>query len=69
VRVSEDKMCTKDLCWSVGMVYDTRGLTGVSIASPRVDGVLQLSNPRVYKALRHKKHVSLISGIKDVILL
>jgi hypothetical protein len=33
---------TKDLCWSVGMVYDRRGLSRVSIASPGVDGVFQM---------------------------
>jgi hypothetical protein len=42
VRMSEDKVCTKDLCWSVGMVYDPRGLSGVSIVGPGVDGVLQM---------------------------
>jgi hypothetical protein len=32
----------KDLCWSVGMVYDPRGMQGVSLAGPEVDGVLQI---------------------------
>jgi hypothetical protein len=32
----------KDSCWSVGMVYDPRGLLGVSIIGPGVDEVLQL---------------------------
>jgi hypothetical protein len=32
----------KDLCWPVEMVYSPRGLPGVSIAGPRVDGVLQM---------------------------
>jgi hypothetical protein len=31
---------TKDLCGYVGMVFDPRGLLGVSIAYPGVDGVL-----------------------------
>jgi hypothetical protein len=30
---------TKDLCWSMGMIYDSRGLTGVSTAGPGVVGV------------------------------
>jgi hypothetical protein len=38
--MSEDKVRTKDSCWSVGMVYGSRGLTGVSTAGLGVDGVL-----------------------------
>jgi hypothetical protein len=33
---------TKDSCSFVGMVYDPRGLTGVSTTCPGVDGVLQI---------------------------
>jgi hypothetical protein len=33
---------TKDLCWSMGMIYDPRGLPGVSTAGLGVDGVLQM---------------------------
>jgi hypothetical protein len=33
---------TKDLCWSVGIIYDPRELPGVSIAGPGVGGVLQV---------------------------
>jgi hypothetical protein len=29
VRMSKDKVCTKDLCWSVGIIYDFRELTWV----------------------------------------
>jgi hypothetical protein len=29
--MSEDKVRTKDSCWSVGIVYDPRELLGVSI--------------------------------------
>jgi hypothetical protein len=35
-------VCTKDSCWSVGMIYDPRELTGVSTVSLGVDGVLQV---------------------------
>jgi hypothetical protein len=42
VRISEDKVRTKNSCWSVEIVYDPRGLLGVSIAGPRVDVVLHL---------------------------
>jgi hypothetical protein len=42
VRVSEDKVRTKDSCWSVRIVYDPRGLSGVSTTGTRVDGVLQM---------------------------
>jgi hypothetical protein len=40
--MSEDKVHTKDLCWSLGTVYDLRGLPGVSTDGPGVDGVLQM---------------------------
>jgi hypothetical protein len=33
VCMSEDKVCTKDPCWSVGTIYDPRELSGVSTAS------------------------------------
>jgi hypothetical protein len=32
VCMSEDKVCTKDPCWSVGTIYDPRELAGVSTA-------------------------------------
>jgi hypothetical protein len=41
--VSEDKVCTKNPCWSIGTIYDPRKLTGVNITEPGVDGVLQTS--------------------------
>jgi hypothetical protein len=38
VHMSEDKVCTKDLCWSMKMVYDPRELVGViSNTGPGVD--------------------------------
>jgi hypothetical protein len=46
--MSENKVRAKDLCWSVGMVYGPRGLSGVSNAGPGVDGVLEMvSEPTV----------------------
>jgi hypothetical protein len=33
-------VCTKESYWFVGMIYDPRGLLGVSSAGPRVDEVL-----------------------------
>jgi hypothetical protein len=42
VRMSEDKVRTKDSCWSVGIIYDTRELPGVSTIGPGLDGVLQV---------------------------
>jgi hypothetical protein len=39
--MSEEKVCTKDSCWSVGTIYDPRELLGVSTAGPGVDDVLQ----------------------------
>jgi hypothetical protein len=42
--MSEDKVRTKDPCWSVGTIYDPRELTRLSTVGPRVDKVLHLSN-------------------------
>ena len=33
VRMNENKVRTKDSCWSVGTIYDPRELPGVSTAS------------------------------------
>jgi hypothetical protein len=43
VRMSEDKVHTKDPCLSMETIYDPRELPGVSTAGPRMDGVLQAS--------------------------
>jgi hypothetical protein len=32
VHMSEDKVCTKDPCWSVETIYDLRDMPGVSTA-------------------------------------
>jgi hypothetical protein len=42
VRKSEDKVHTKDSCWSVGTIYGLRELPGVSTAGLGVDGVLEM---------------------------
>jgi hypothetical protein len=42
VCMSEEKVHTKDSCWSVGTISGPRGPQRVSTASPRVDGVLQM---------------------------
>jgi hypothetical protein len=42
--MSEDKVRTKESCWSAGMVYDFRDLPGVSTVGPEVDGVIQIHN-------------------------
>jgi hypothetical protein len=34
--MSEDKVCTKDLCWSVGTIYDPTELPRVSTAGPGI---------------------------------
>jgi hypothetical protein len=38
--MSEHKVHAKDLCWSVGTIYDPRELPGVSTIGSGVDGVL-----------------------------
>jgi hypothetical protein len=42
VRMSEDKVRTKDPCWSMGTIYDPRKLPEVSTVRPGVDEVLQV---------------------------
>jgi hypothetical protein len=34
--MSEDKVCTKDMCCSVGIIYDPKELSGVSIVCPEI---------------------------------
>jgi hypothetical protein len=36
VRMSEDKVCTKDPCWSMGTIYDPSNLPGLSTAGPGI---------------------------------
>jgi hypothetical protein len=36
VRMSEDKVCIKYPCWSVGTIYDPRELPEVSIVGPGI---------------------------------
>jgi hypothetical protein len=36
VCMSEDKVRTKDLCWSMGTIYDPSELPGVSTIGPRI---------------------------------
>jgi hypothetical protein len=36
VHMSEDKVRTKDSCWSVGTIYDPIELSGVSTAGPGI---------------------------------
>jgi hypothetical protein len=36
VRMSEDKVRTKDSCWSVETIYDPSELSGVSTVGPRI---------------------------------
>jgi hypothetical protein len=50
--MSEDKLRTKGSCWSVGTIYDPRELPRVSIASPRVDEVLQVVSEPTLKVSR-----------------
>jgi hypothetical protein len=36
------KLCRKEYDWSMGLVYDPRGLSGVTTVRPGVTGVLQM---------------------------
>jgi hypothetical protein len=42
VRMSEDKVRTKDSWWYVGTIYDPRELLGVTTVDPRLDRVLRV---------------------------
>jgi hypothetical protein len=44
VCMSEDKVRTKDSCWSLETVYDPSELPGVSTAGPGLDSVLHPSD-------------------------
>jgi hypothetical protein len=62
VHMSEDKVCKKDPCWSVGTIYDPGELPGVSTAGPGLDGVLHtltsvgaLGHTMLYKGLRARR--------------
>jgi hypothetical protein len=36
MRMSEDKVRTKDSCWSVGTIYDPKELPGVGTSCPEI---------------------------------
>jgi hypothetical protein len=44
-------VCRKDYDWSVGLVYDPRGLTEVMTVIPEVTGVLQMVSESILVAL------------------
>jgi hypothetical protein len=49
VRMSEDKVRSKDSCWSVGTIYDPRELPGVSTTGPGIGwGVTCISSDQAY---------------------
>jgi hypothetical protein len=54
VRMSEDKVRTKDLCWSVGTIYDPRELPGVSATGPGIGrGVTKTPNSSPFMVPDH----------------
>jgi hypothetical protein len=76
VRISEDKVCTKDSCWSVGMIYDPIKLSGVSTAGTGIGRGLQCSTFSIFhseldryikllfpllRAVRHTRDTSFLS--------
>jgi hypothetical protein len=51
--MSEDKVHTKDLCWSsMGLIYDPKELLVVSITGPEVDRVLQVVSESILAVSR-----------------
>jgi hypothetical protein len=59
VRMSEDKVRTKDSCWSVGTIYDPRELPGVSTTGPGIGRGVTSRNGSVYIS-PHNRHISKI---------
>jgi hypothetical protein len=61
----------KDSCWSVGIIYDSRELSGVSTTGPGVVGVLQVvseltltvSRTCVGQGLRYMAHGACGPGV------
>jgi hypothetical protein len=51
VRMSEDKVRTKNLCSTVGTIYDPKELLGVSTTGLGVDGVLQIQLKNAMKTM------------------
>jgi hypothetical protein len=43
--MSEDKVRTKDSCWSVEIIYDPSELPGVSTASPGIGPGVRIYDP------------------------
>jgi hypothetical protein len=60
-RMSEDKVCTKDLCWSVGTIYDPRELLGLSTAGPEIRHGVTTGRP--YRLCRKSLAVTLRWGL------
>jgi hypothetical protein len=60
--MSEDKVRTKDLCWSVGMIYGPRGLPGVSTVGLGVDGVLHVTFDTTHKTNLYDKPLDMFVG-------
>jgi hypothetical protein len=52
VRMSEDKVHTKDVCCSMGTIYDPIKLLGVSTAGLGLDEVLQVVSKPILAVLR-----------------
>jgi hypothetical protein len=50
--MSEDKVCTKGSCWSVGTINDPRELPGVSTVGPVIGrGVTEMEAQHVAEVL------------------
>jgi hypothetical protein len=59
VRMSEDKVCTKDTCWFMETLYNHRELSKISTAGPGLDGVLRYSIIQP-----HNVHIKVLLNIK-----
>jgi hypothetical protein len=51
--MSEDKVRTKDSCWSVGTIYDPRELPGVSTVDPGIKRGVTVAKDFVAHCFNH----------------
>jgi hypothetical protein len=66
--MSEDKVRTKDPCWSVGTIYDPRELSGVSIVGPGIRrGVTDMWTRRSTPVTEQSRVESIVPCLVDFV--
>jgi hypothetical protein len=57
VRMSGDKVCTKDSCWSMGTIYDPSELPGVSTTGPGIGRGVTTYHPQTSGQTTRVNHI------------